>query len=252
MQDQKRNVYYRSTFSRGNYIKLWFLAIAQYFTSYSRTLIEVITRRNFGSRYFNLGSVITLAVILSMIPFYFEEREIFGNESLQIIAAHWAWYMYIGAMVYFGIMRWREMRQNPATFDFSKYSLYAGDVSSFHQASGVSIRTFEIFLEPGVFFIAGLLFSFIGQSLGLLLIVGSVLYSCSYQAAYMMGDENVQDLIDEIHFTNALERIIMDGDGPDQTGGVQIRADLPQDPGPKSDLLNKMRDRDGSGPAIAV
>ncbi len=245
-----RSVFYRSVFKRGSYLRSWFLIIAMFLASYPRMMIEVFMRRNFGCRYFNVMSFITVAVLLYILPYNMVDTDVFGGNALEVIKANWAWYIFIAAFLCFGTMRWLEIRQAPSTYNFSKFTQYMGDVSPLKERMGVNLRVYEIVVEPAIFFVIGLVFLMMEQSLGMLLIVASILYSFSYIAAYMTGDEAIMDLIDENYFNQTIKGIIMDDNGPDKSNGVQIRGRVPSARPMKQSLLNRMNDEDDGALAV--
>lgn len=246
MEKSLRSVYYRSTFRRGSYLTSWFLTIATFLTSYPRMLIEVFTRRNFGQRYFNITSVLTVTVLLFILPFNMVGVDIFGPGSYQVIALNWAWYLYTVLFFSLGIKRWLEIRRAPSTYNFSMYSLYMGDVSKYFDKFGISIRTYEIYIEPGMFLLLGYLLHSIGQSVGMLLMIAAFLYSFSYIAAYKQGDDSILDIIDEMLFAKTIEGIIMNDDSPERSNGIQLRAKLPRNPSLKNDLLRHIQGDDSA------
>jgi hypothetical protein len=250
MEKGTKTEFYRSVFKRGSYLKSWFLTLATFLTSYPRMMIEVFIRRNFGCRYFNYISVITLAVLLYIIPYNLVDTQVFGSNAFAVIQANWAWYAFIGAFLTFGTMRWLEIRQAPSTFNFSKFTQYMGDVSPLKDMLGVNLRVYEIVVEPAMFFIIGMVFHWMGQSLGMLLILASILYSCSYMAAYMSGDDAIMDMIDEVLFNQNIKGILMEDNQPVKANGVQLRGNMPASKPMRQSLLNSIAgEEDG---AVAV
>jgi hypothetical protein len=109
-----------------------------------------------------------------------------------------------------------EIQYKPGVFDFARFSLYSGDIHprffALHPLGHkLSVRAVEIFYEPAVFFVAGLVLWFLGQKLGVLFMVSSVLYGLSYAGAYKKGDNFVLDKIDVIILNEEYEDAFVNG-----------------------------------------
>ncbi|MBD2704700.1 hypothetical protein IC229_28955 [Spirosoma sp. BT702] len=146
-----------------------------------------------------------------------------------------SWYVYLGFYLVMCLKRHDEIKREPGVFDFARYSLSAGYIHPrflMTQLNGkpVNIRTIETLLEPALFFFIGIGLCILGQKLGILLIVCSLVYSISYQAAYHQGDNFVMDKIDEIICNEELVKAFVDGRDPSETRGFNFYGRRPADP----------------------
>jgi len=231
-----KNIYYRSHLQRENLLKNFILDIFITLASYPRLLLEVFIRKDFGIRYFRLSSVVTVTVFLAFLPFVF--RKVSGGfddeESPFLWSPYIAWYIFLALFVIFSIIRELEIKRTAALFDFKKYSLYSGTFSPFFEKMALfgkpaTRRQIEIFLEPLPFLIAGVVLYFIGQKLGLVLIVSSVSYSLSYLGTYQDADNYILDKIDEIIVNNAFEKDFVEGAENAETDGFRFPGRKPVD-----------------------
>jgi hypothetical protein len=260
----KKNLYYRTVFRRRNVLKEalfdFFLSLA----SYPRMLIEVFIRSKFGERYFALSTALTIFGLLLVMPFLFEWlfnlwRWIFpdrhdqyyqGSDSFWGIVRHNVlWYVFAVAFLFKSIGHHREQMWRSAVFDFKHFSLYSGDIDPRLAAINAKllarkspflkgdIRFVEMWLEPGLFFAAGLVFWLFGSSLGNLLLVSSVIYSLSYAAAYNQGDHFVMDKIDEMICNEELVHAFVDELDPSETRGVRFYGRRPIEAGIRRKLV---------------
>ncbi len=231
-----KNLYFRTMFKRQNIFKEtilnFFLAIA----SYPRLVLEVFLRKNMGRRYFTLASAITVAVVFILIPFfkmdYFlpnsfsmgyygyqkEESGFFGT-----IKSNWLWYIFTLTFCYFSYLRHKDVERIKSQFDMNHFSLSSGETLPFfhtlkYKGKPFSSRMIETCLEPLPFFIFGFLLLFLGQtSLGVLLVICSIVYALSYAGAYMKGDHFIMDIIDNVICNQELSRTFTN-DEPTQRG----------------------------------
>lgn len=212
----KKNLYYRDVIKRDNILKQLFLALFSIVTSYPRLLLEVFTREKFGSRYFKLSAAISLAIPLALLPFM--KRSLFGFkfDTPAMTLDNVLWYGFLVCFLMVCVKHHRYSRRETAAFDFNKYSLSSGHFNKhFLKVLKMSNRNYtprsvETLLEPGLFFILGLLLCILQVKLGVLLVICSVLYSLSYVAAYNSGDNFLLDKIDEIIANRNLEKIFID------------------------------------------
>lgn len=246
----KKNLYYRTVFRRENLIKKaiydFFLGIA----SYPRLLLEVFIRKNFGERYFSVASVLTIAAIMLFFPgiinsimgLLFDVRDMrsFSGDDFESYSRHRnsffsespLWYLFITAFLVFSTLRYLEIRRNPSVYDFKRFSLSTGQINPLFykiQLFGkpVSTRWVEIYFEPLLFFIVGLILYLINHKLGILICISAICYSLSYAGAYRNGDNFVMDKIDEMILNeNQYDAFVGDMDA-DKTAGIRFYADRP-------------------------
>lgn len=253
----KKNLYYRSVFQRENLLKKAILDFFLSASSYFRLLLEVFIRKDFGERYFKLSSAITVTALLAIYPliasflssFFVVFTHSYGRLNREIhsdlFPDYLAWYAYLVLFVIVSIRHHRALKRNPSTFDFAKFSKYTGKINPIFYRFNfpdrkTDMRRVECLIEPAAFFIVGLLFYLIGQTLGGLLMVSSLFYGFSYVAAYAIGDNFVMDKIDEMIANEELEKSFVDDMDEDQTRGFQFRGLKPNGKDRRLKILPRM------------
>lgn len=222
----KRNIYYQTMFKRQNLIKEFFLNFFLSIASYPRLILEVFIRKNMGRRYFRASSAISVAIILFIIPLLVpliaSLFRPYGNqfEFSELLKGNWLWYTFIVVFLGFSYLRYKDVKFLKAQFDFNHFSLSSGDVLPFfyqikYKGKPFSIRTIEIFIEPLLFLIIGIILVLIDQkAVGFLFVICSGIYSLSYSGAYMRGDNFILDKIDEHISGEELSRTFVSDEEP--------------------------------------
>ncbi|MBE7172475.1 MAG: hypothetical protein INR73_17955 [Williamsia sp.] len=217
----KKNLYYVSLYGRDNFFKKIFYRLFLGLSSYPRLLLEVFIRKNFGERYFNLGSVFGTAVVFALLPRFVFSIANFSNYRVRT-GDFWKdyalWYLFLLAFLVVSCKRWAENRRNPSVFDFQRFSMHSGEINRlFYRLPFLDkkpdVRTVETVLEPTLFLFAGILLCLFGQWAGFFLIICSAFYSFSYMAMYDEGDAFVMDLIDQLILNQQMEKNFVEDDG---------------------------------------
>lgn len=251
----KKSVYYRSIYGRQNRLLYWIDKIVIGISSYPRLVIEVFIRKNFGERYFNGASAVTVAVLLALIPKYGDSLNPFAAFSRYRSYDHsgssgefWGkfatWYLFTAAFAYFSYIRWREQKTSPGVFDFKRFSYHDGDrplqdlLAKTNAFGWLNIRNYEIFIEPALAIAAGALLRSFGQALGSLLIICGVILYFYKVAVYRCGDNTIMDKIDEIICNEDLTDILMSKDGDVSENKFSVKGRKPKNP----DLGKKLGD----------
>lgn len=251
----KKNIYFRNVIKRENVAKKILLHVFYQLASFPRLLLEVFIRKNFGERYFNLASVLSVALIIALLPaVLYSLPTAEGQGTWGFLVRYATWYVFLGLFLYHCWQRWREIRQSASTFDFTRFSLYAGDINPwFHKirVSGTEpdMRTIETLYEPAVFFAGGVALWVFGQSVGVFICIASIFYSLSYVAAYWQGDNFVLDRIDEIIFNEEMTRAFVDDVPPEDTRGVRFYSKKPNAKTLRRKITDAMQDDGPEGAA---
>jgi hypothetical protein len=225
----RKNIYFRKVIQRENVAEKILLSFFDKLASFPRLIMEVFIRKNFGERYFNLASAFSVAFITALIPVVLHSLP---SAEGPFLAKFATWYVFLGLFIYHSWQRNREIKKSASSFDFTKYSRYAGDINPWFYKIKVSntapsTRTIETLYEPAVFFLGGVVLWICGQSIGVLICVSSIFYSMSYVAAYSYGDNFVLDEIDKIIFNEEMYRSFVEEMAPEDTRGVRIYARKP-------------------------
>lgn len=264
----QKNLYYRTSFARKNIFIEWFLSLFIAFASPALLLLEVFIRKDFGERYFKLSSVVTVAVILGLLPvvivklpfwlygmaaedgiYDMGETDAYTPAAPSLMPHYLGWYIFLTLFVAAGIKHKRDMMHNPSVYDFAKFSLYKGKLNPLFYKINIPFikttdRVIECLYEPAVFFIAGLFFYLIGQKLGILLMVTSLLYSYSYVAFYRAGDNFVMDKIDEMISNEEIEKAFVDDVDEEDTRGFSFRGRRPTSAEMRRQILPMFTEQD--------
>lgn len=216
-----KNLYYRSTLGRENHLKSIILGTFFAISSYPRLLLEVFIREDFGCRYVRQSSVWTLGILLIVFPYYKPIMvSLFHSYSVPILPPtnYYAWEMFALLFLWVGVKRARQ-----ADFNKNSYQIFSknrGKPTGFYASTILpmftirkenKIRYQEIFIEPLVFLLPGILLFFLGQKLGILLIVCSVISSIAAKAAWDAGDNFVMDKIDELICNEYFQKDFLEG-----------------------------------------
>ncbi len=240
----KKRMYYQSMFRRQFFIKM---LVLDYFYSASelfRVPIEMLIRKNFGERYFGLYVSVVIGLFLLAYPFLSSKYNLHGEmDAATLLQYFGTWYLYTATYIYCLFKRYREVRREPSVFDFARFSLSTGTIHPFFterflKDGKVNFRRIQTLAEPGVFFIAGAILSFLSQPIGYLLFICSIVYSLGYVAAYTKGDEFVMDKIDEMICNRELSATFVDGNESDT--GFQFYGTRPNDEKLREDLYESM------------
>ncbi len=235
----KKNLYYKEMFGRPNLIKKWFLGIFLSLSTFFRIPIEVLVRKKMGERYFSLFQSILFAIILLTAPYISGGFSFHGD---MLLTNFGTWYLFTAFFVFNVYKRWQEVKHEPSVFDFAKFSLSTGEPHPFFMnirfGKDFSPRLLETVIEPGAFFIAGVILAVFIQPIGFILIFCSIVYSLGYMAAYNIGDDFVMDMIDEMICNQDMEKHFMD-DGQSEKG-VKFYARKPNSTELRSQLLDRI------------
>ena len=258
----KKNLYFRTTVRRDNVLSNFILDTAFKCACYPRVLLEVFIRRNFGTRYFSVGTVLFAAILLAVIPVIGGRLSFLGRHdyysSLDSSTLFWlhygSWYLFLVAFLYASFKRWIEIQYKPGVYDFARVTTYSGDIHprffTLHPLGyKPSVRAVECVYEPLVFFAFGLVLWFLGQKLGVLFMVSSVFYGLSYAGAYKKGDDFVMDKIDEMILNEEYEDAFVNNNYNNARGG-RYTISRPDD----KELRQRLKDAiivDGSDSAVA-
>jgi len=252
----KKNLYYKNVFGRRNGIKAFFYSLFISIASWPRLLLEVFTRSNMGERYFSFSSSIILTVILAIAPYAGEYSRNYGSVEVGKFLLHnLTWYAYLAAFMYFSIQRRKEIKTLPGVFDFKRFSLSGGVIDKRltdlrFNGQKFNIRTLECLIEPAFFFIIGLGLLLLGQNIGYLITICSIIYSLSYCAAYDIGDNFIMDKIDEIICGEELTKDLKDDNDTSKSRGFNAYGRKPSDPELRKKTMDAMFENDGFEPAI--
>ncbi|MFT3932165.1 MAG: hypothetical protein QM726_01010 [Chitinophagaceae bacterium] len=253
-----KNLYYRSAFRRENVIKSFVLDVFKKLWSYPRLIIEVFIRCQFGRRYFRLSAALSTLILLIVIPILLHRVETISEDysGESNFWGHYAtWYSYVIAYLYFAFKRWLEIQHSPSTYDLTKFTLYSGNINPlffrFNLFGRPTPRLVETVYEPTLFFTAGLILAVIGQPLGFLLIICSVIYSMSYLAAYKEGDDFLMDLIDEKLMNDEFRSAFVDDLLGEHTRGVRYYMTKPTTAANRSKLESSVIDNNDENATFA-
>lgn len=227
----KRNSYYRVIHGKANSLKAILFALFYHFSGVPRVTMEVFLRKNFGERHFSFGVALVVAFFLCVFPFLFVELSMGqrGNPWIDFLKHYLTWYIFFGCFMWKSWNHYKAIQlEKKDGFNYEKSSVYEGDIHPFFFGLRYKGREFtpleiECILEPSIFFGAGLILLLLGQWVGVLLFVCSIIYGLSYRALYHAGDMMILDYIDNLLYGKYMEDAYMNNMHPSENHGVVFR-----------------------------
>lgn len=245
----KKNIYYTTMFGRPNMIKQFILGLFLSLSYWFRIPIEMLIRKNFGERYFNLLLSVVIGIIFLGFPIFYMNDLNSRPTFAEAVLTFSTWYIYSFYYCYCVYKRWDEVAHEPSVFDFAKFSMSTGDfleiIKLIRKPDGMPFnsRTVQIYIEPGAFFIGGVILALFQQPLGYLFISCAVVYSLGYEAAFHLGDNFMMDQIDEMLCNQDLaDAFIHDEPSP---SGIPIYGERPTSTEMRERLFNRIVGDDG-------
>jgi hypothetical protein len=239
-QNKIRDTYYMTVFQRRNVLIEAIMEIFFKICSYPKLTLEVFIRQNMGERYINISSVITVAIILLVIPTGISpllkvlSPYNYGSADSIDWGRFATWYIFVVGFIYYGIKRCREIKKYPGVYDFARFTKSSGWCllrplvnSILSSADKPNIRTFETYIEPLIFFVAGLLLWLLGQPLGALIVFCAIVYCIATAGAYRRGDHFIMDKIDEMICNRDLAYTFLQGNDQAESGFKWVGPDIP-------------------------
>lgn len=249
----KKNLYYRNVYKRANVFQSFSVFIFNVIASYPRLTLEVFIRRNLGERYFAFVPSIFWGILLALVPFVLSgSLNPFGRTrygSSFSFETYWSWHLFVLLYLFFCVIRKIEMQRKPSVFDFGRFSLSTGESLPFFYKLKIkglppNSRTIETLLEPLLFFIIGFFLIQLGQIVGWLILVFSILYSLSYRGAYKLGDDFVMDKIDEQIANEETYNSFVADQEPSLTRGMRFYGRRPADPEKRRQVADSFIEED--------
>jgi hypothetical protein len=213
-------------------------------------IIEVFIRKNFGERYFKIASAYTIAVILALYPFFNPYRMIYGENKFNLtVKENLLWFLFIPVFLFFAHKRNKEVNHSPYFIDYERFSYCYGDIHPlFWEIRIPGIRTFmkniEIYFEPMVALVPGIILMLFGDNLGYLLTFCAIMYSLSYKASYWMGDQYIMDMMDKMLINEAMQVVLHPETEVKDFKGFRHRGRIPNDEYALKKIKEQFRDEE--------
>lgn len=197
--------------------------------NYPRTLIQLFTRKNFGERYLSATAVFVLLIVFAGVPIVLNwgiktklslyDQQLYRLAGLQpptVFQKYLLWYVLAGLIFILAVIHGILSQNQKSSIRAKKYSYYPGRSHAFFYLlpfakKNNGQKTIEIFYEPLIFIILGIVLQKIGRPviphhwyqmtshfLGLILIIASIWYSVSYIAGHQLGRDFVLDNTDSM------------------------------------------------------
>lgn len=219
------------------------LSILAGLSSIPASLVEVFLRRKFGERYMSLSLNIVMGLILAY----------WGIMMSNIIGAEYfiLWFVMIGLYLYKSVQHRMEIKKYGTTYDFNRFSVCDGRIHDKwwdiigKEYFGIKITRYmvHILLEPLVPILIGLPFLIVSytRSFGILLIVSGFFFGFrSFIKAYSARN-SILDIIDEQICMRYDEEVLIDQKSPNETAGISVPIELPEDEETRRLILNSLR-----------
>lgn len=229
----KQNTSFRPLSGRIGQVKAFILGAAFHYSSLPRLILEVFLRKDFGRRYFSVTAAIFAAIILLYIPFRYSIIVMNNASDFWNFLWHYlTWYIFVGFYIWKCIKHYRVVKEETKELIYGKHTQYSGTLNPLFlqikiSKQVVTERQIECFLEPAVFFIVGLVLAILGQYIGILFLVCSVIYSLSYHCLYFAADQEILDVMDDMIFKEYREKMIVEGLSPLEAMGLEIKGEMP-------------------------
>jgi len=249
----KENLDYKSIMKRENGFKKIifniFFALAVLF----RVPLEIFFRKDMGHRYFSTHLTVLLGLVLFLLPFIFVGgfnlsytfKHLSYLDWSKFLTYYFTWYVYLGFYTYFGIKRWKELKNGPSVFEGLRLTTSSGTLENYYarfipKSLLYTARYCDIYGEPMPMFVVGLILSFISQPIGMFLMLCSIIYSISYMAAYHNGDTAIMDMLDDEIINEHAESVFMDEENIADSHGIQFYMKRPGSEKLKQKFAKKM------------
>jgi hypothetical protein len=205
----KKNAYYTVLYGEPAAINRKLGAWVSVVLSWPKSVLDVFLRRNMGERYFTLFKSILIFLALWFIPIGM--KNLYFSEMISSTS----YYFFLILYAIMSGVRYMEIRRKPSVFDFAKFSLSRGipyDIFLRIKLFGkpLSQRTIEVYVEPLLCFIIGVILIVLQQGpVGALIILCSISYFVCNSISAIHGDHFIMDKIDEILLSRDLNTIFL-------------------------------------------
>ncbi|MBS1778043.1 MAG: hypothetical protein JST70_01885 [Bacteroidetes bacterium] len=234
--------YYHTVFGRPARLKRFFMNLFLSLSYLFRVPIEVITRKDFGDRYFNILLSILIGVFFIAAPLFLCRG--FGSPNTELISKYFGtWYVYTALYLYSVYQRYREVLALPSIWDVPMFTWSEGKPIPALLKIKIgndypTTKTMSLLIEPGIFFIAGVILTFMKQPIGLIFIICALIYSLGYMASYYLATDFMKDKGDEIICNEELSEFFLNGKHTEK--GFDYDGPVPKDPKMRERMLREM------------
>ncbi|MCP9749995.1 hypothetical protein [Ferruginibacter sp. HRS2-29] len=183
-------------------------------SSLPRLMLEVFIRKDFGDKYFNLGSAFSVFFVLCVLPlglYWVFYKNSYGIPVKSFWDVYWSWYLFIALFVFFSIKRSIEVRRHKKDLNFHRNDP-GTSLAIFYRIKlfgEPSRKIITSLYEPLAFFVLGFILSKLGVQIGVLIMTNSVFYSIGTYAEFHYGDnffrDSVQSIVKGEDLKNSLE-----------------------------------------------
>lgn len=241
--------YYRSVHMRTNKMKTALYGLFLQLSSFTLIPIEVFFRKNMGLRYFSMFHAFMTCLLLAVIPLMsgglgtmfmsmFNRYGSYGYNWFHFNMDQLIFIIYLILVLVASWKRAKEIKTEPAVFDFQKFSLYSGDIHPLIRNFGGrawDIRTIETKIEPLVSFVTGVLIYSLSHPLGIMLMSFSFINMLGQRAAYYFGDQYMLDEIDKLILNREIKETFL-GE-KEESNGVRTPWVKPHNPDVRKRIL---------------
>lgn len=202
--------------------------------SIPKMALEVFSRQSFGERYFSMPLSILTIIALAILPITFPTTDQYPFRLMQMIGANISWYIYLAGFTTMAVLRQIEINREPSVFDFAKHSLSDGQHQRWFQnlvlnrLGKLTPRVIDIWVEPGFYFLLGLVIYFmIAPFIGLWILFCALCFMLANHISYREGDHMIMDWIDRLIEAQQFERFFVDNRPTSETKGFKINGRRP-------------------------
>lgn len=226
-------------------------------SSHPKLLLEVFVRKNFGKNYFNMGSVISVAWRVALLPillYYIPKlynyvmnsewnytfNEWYGKNHNGYQSYHddfWhiyiGWYVLLIAFLVFAFIRWFEVMRIGE--NSTNTSTYNGDINrlftKLNFLGQATPKMISVVYEPLVLFVVGLIVKLMGQNVGWVIMISSIFYSLGYLSDFRFGNKIITLEWDKIKKNKEVRKIFEGADSDENMkspDGISLKERRPE------------------------
>ncbi|MEQ9300443.1 MAG: hypothetical protein RIF33_17855 [Cyclobacteriaceae bacterium] len=240
-------LFFASFGKRDNIILDLIVGILGVIGHYTAMIVEVFFRKRFGERYFTLGTVFWVFLILFLIANNPRILMVLPISFMPPADFDYPLMIFAFAFLVRGVMQRLEISKYGSTYRLDRFSLSQGEFLPFFyermntKLVGIEVnsRTIQILFEPVVPIILGIVlvqidFTFM---LGTILLITGLTMMARQFARVQGGREAVLDIIDQRLVAMDKASILLDRKSGSETHGITLPVALPDDEEVRSILM---------------
>ncbi len=239
----EQNIFRISQGARVNLFHFYITASIASLSSWPASIVECFMRRKFGERYFTLSTCLGIFTLM-----------LIGGVALADKMGYKyfiTWFAFAGIYLWLSIRHRMEIKKYGTAYNFDRFSLSDGRIHDFwwqiigKEYGGIKIDRylFHVLLEPSAPFLVGfiLIANPYTRAVGLLLMVCGILFAFRAFVKIQNARNAVLDIIDDQIVAEYQRSVIMEDKTPEESAGLYLPIELPDNRDVRARLSNKLR-----------